>query len=76
MFDQAEICEIREISVKEICLGPEDFLHEVQFFAAIEAAHFPAEMTRPLGRGHLPFSPYLKLAFSTPIRVDSKDSWS
>ena len=26
-----------------------DFLHEVQFSAAIEAAHFPAETTRPLG---------------------------
>ena len=33
------------------------FLHEVQFSAAIEAAHFLAETTRPLGRGCLPFSP-------------------
>jgi hypothetical protein len=26
-----------------------DFLHEVQFFAGIGHAHFPAETTRPLG---------------------------
>ena len=37
-----------------------DFLHEVQFSAAIEAAHFPAETTRPLGRGCLPFSPFFQ----------------
>ena len=53
-----------------------DFPHEVRFFAGIGPAHFPAETTRPLGRGCLPFSPYLKLAFSTPIRVDLRDSWS
>jgi hypothetical protein len=34
-----------------------DFLHEVQFFAGIGPAHFPAVTTRPLGRGCLPFSP-------------------
>ncbi len=28
-----------------------------QFFAGIGPAHFPAETTRPLGRGCLPFSP-------------------
>jgi hypothetical protein len=28
----------------------------VQFFAGIGPAHFPAETTRPLGRGCLPFS--------------------
>ena len=33
------------------------FLHEVQFFAGIGPAHFPAVTTRPLGRGCLPFSP-------------------
>ena len=37
--------------------GRMDFLHEVQFSAGIGPAHFPAEMTRPLGRGHLPFLP-------------------
>jgi hypothetical protein len=26
-------------------IDPKDFLHEVQFSAAIEAAHFPAEET-------------------------------
>ena len=31
------------------------FLHEVQFSAAIGAAHFLAETTRPLGRGCLHF---------------------
>jgi len=30
-------------------LDPNDFLHEVQFSAAIEVAYFPAETTRPLG---------------------------
>ncbi len=35
---------------------PTYFLHEVQFFAGIGPAHFPAETTRPLGRGCLPFS--------------------
>ncbi len=29
--------------------GRTDFLHEVQFFAGIGPAHFPAETTRPLG---------------------------
>ena len=29
-----------------------------QFSAGIGPAHFPAETTRPLGRGCLPFSPY------------------
>ena len=32
-----------------------------QFSAGIGPAHFPAEMTRPLGRGHLPFSPLVYL---------------
>ena len=35
-----------------------DFPHEVRFSAGIGPAHFPAETTRPLGRGCLPFSPY------------------
>ena len=43
-----------------------NFLHEVQFSAAIEAAYFPAETTRPLGRGCLPFSP--SLSFSSFYR--------
>ena len=34
-----------------------DFPHEVRFYAGIGPAHFPAETTRPLGRGCLPFSP-------------------
>ena len=34
-----------------------DFSHEVRFSAGIGPAHFPAETTRPLGRGCLPFSP-------------------
>ena len=34
-----------------------DFPHEVRFSAGIGPAHFPAETTRPLGRGCLPFSP-------------------
>ena len=33
------------------------FLHEVQFSAAIEAAHFPAAETGHLARSLLPFSP-------------------
>ena len=37
--------------------GRKDFPHEVRFFAGIGPAHFPAETTRPLGRGCLPFSP-------------------
>ena len=37
-----------------------NFLHEVQFSAAIEAAHFLAETTRPLGRGCLHFHLLLK----------------
>ena len=44
-----------------------DFLHEVQFSAAIEAAHFPAETTRPLGRGCLPFSPSFQWTHRPPI---------
>ena len=40
------------------------FLHKVQFFAGIGPAHFPAETTRPLGRGCLPFSPSLYLVLS------------
>jgi hypothetical protein len=36
--------------------GRMDFLHEVRFSAGIGPAHFPAETTRPLGRGCLPFS--------------------
>ena len=43
--------------------GPNYFLHEVQFSAGIEPAHFPAETTRPLGRGCLPFSPYFELSY-------------
>jgi hypothetical protein len=39
------------------------FLHEVQFFAGIRPAHFPAETTRPLGRGCLPFSPSFSLLY-------------
>ena len=34
-----------------------NFLHEVQFSAAIEAAHFPAAETGHLARSLLPFSP-------------------
>ena len=41
--------------------GRMDFPHEVRFSAGIGPAHFPAEMTRPLGRGHLPFSPLVYL---------------
>ncbi len=37
-----------------------DFPHEVRFFAGIGPAHFPAETTRPLGQGCLPFSPYFE----------------
>ena len=41
-----------------IYLGPEViFCAFAQFFAGIGPAHFPAETTRPLGRGCLPFSP-------------------
>ena len=40
--------------------GSAYFLHKVQFFAGIGPAHFPAETTRPLGRGCLPFSPKIK----------------
>ena len=42
-----------------ICLGVRmDFLHEVQFSAAIEAAHFPAVETGHWARSLLPFSPF------------------
>ena len=34
-----------------------NFLHEVQFSAAIEAAHYPAVETGHLARSLLPFSP-------------------
>ena len=37
------------------------FLRIAQFFAGIGPAHFPAETTRPLGRGCLPFSPTFEI---------------
>ena len=42
-----------------------DFPHEVRFSAGIGPAHFPAEMTRPLGRGHLPFLPTFECPFTS-----------
>ncbi len=38
-----------------VCV-PKDFLHEVQFSAAIEAAHFLGSRDRALARSLLPFS--------------------
>ena len=51
---------VRKIIARRILiyLGPEViFCAFAQFFAGIGPAHFPAETTRPLGRGCLPFSP-------------------
>jgi hypothetical protein len=47
--------KILQIRIVEVRM---DFPHEVRFSAGIGPAHFPAETTRPLGRGCLPFSPY------------------
>ncbi len=46
-----------------------DFLHEVRFFAGIGPSHFPAEKTRPLGRGLLPFSPNLKSLYTINVAI-------
>ena len=45
------------VNFRNYIWGRMDFPHEVRFFAGIGPAHFPAETTRPLGRGCLPFSP-------------------
>ena len=50
-----KILQIRIVGVRM------DFPHEVRFSAGIGPAHFPAETTRPLGRGCLPFSPLVYL---------------
>jgi hypothetical protein len=48
-------------------LGPEGFFAHLRiFFAGIGPAHFPAETTRPLGRGCLPFSPSFISLFCLP----------
>ena len=50
------------------------FLHEVQFSAAIEAAHFPAETTRPLGpRLSAIFAFFYK--FSNSLILDNKNEF-
>ena len=46
-----------------------DFLRKAQFFAGIGPAHFPAETTRPLGRGCLPFSPCFTCYYSSLFSI-------